>query len=82
MRRFDGRKFARKGFDAAWPKLAALAIFVLLWQAVVWWGYKPRIIKPPREVFSTAVDLWRDGVIPDSIATTMVRIGSGFALPS
>ena len=72
VRRFDGRKYARKGFDAGWPKLAALAIFVLLWQAVIWWGYKPRIIKPPREVFSTAVDLWREGVIPDSIATTML----------
>ena len=79
-RRFDARKFARKTFDAAWPKLAALAIFLFLWQAVVWWGYKPRIIKPPREVFSTAVDLWRDGVITDSIQTTMVRIGWGFAL--
>ena len=79
-RRVDARKFARKTFDAAWPKLAALAIFVLLWQAVVWWGYKPRIIKPPREVVSTAVDLWREGIITDSIRTTLIRIGWGFAL--
>src|SRR5687767_10279500 len=79
-RRVDARKFARKTFDAAWPKLAALAIFVLLWQAVVWWGYKPRIIKPPREVLSTAAELWRDGIITDSILTTLVRIGWGFAL--
>jgi NitT/TauT family transport system permease protein len=79
-RRVDGRKVARKAFDSAWPKLAALAIFVLVWQAVVWWGYKPRIIKPPREVLSTAVDLWRDGIITDSIRTTMARIGIGFAL--
>jgi NitT/TauT family transport system permease protein len=79
-RRVDVRKFARKAFDAAWPKLAALAIFVLLWQVVVWWGYKPRIIKPPREVWSAAVELWRDGIITESIRTTMARIGLGFAL--
>jgi NitT/TauT family transport system permease protein len=79
-RRFDAAKFARKAFDAAWPKFAAVAIFVLLWQLVVWWGYKPRIIKPPREVWSTAVELWRDGIITESIRTTMVRIGLGFAL--
>ena len=79
-RRFDVRKFARKTFDATWPKLAALAIFVFLWQCVVWYGYRPRIIKPPREVFSTAVDLWRDGLITEAIRNTMIRIGVGFAV--
>lgn len=79
-RRFDARKFGRKTFDAAWPKLAALAIFVFLWQCVVWYGYRPRIVKPPREVFSTAVDLWRDGLIPEAIQNTMIRIGIGFAV--
>ena len=79
-RRVDAAKFARKVFDAAWPKLAAVAVFVLLWQLLVWWGYRPRIIKPPREVWSTAVELWRDGIITESIRTTMARIGLGFAL--
>jgi len=79
-RRFDARKFGRKLFGATWPKLAALTIVVLLWQSVVWWGYKPRVIKPPLDVWSTAADLWQDGVIPETIRNTMIRIGWGFAL--
>jgi NitT/TauT family transport system permease protein len=79
-RRFDGRRFARQLFHATWPKLVALAIFVFLWQCVVWWGYRPRIIKPPREVGSAFVEIWRDGVIPESLGYTLRRAAIGFAL--
>jgi NitT/TauT family transport system permease protein len=79
-KQFDLRKFARRVFDATWPKVGAILIFLLGWQCVVWYGYRPRIIKPPGDVASAFVDIWRDGVILDSVGYTMRRALIGFAL--
>jgi NitT/TauT family transport system permease protein len=79
-RRFEPRLLARRAFDAAWPKLGALLVFVLGWQCVVWYGYRPRIIKPPADVAQAFVEIWRDGVILDAVGYTMRRALIGFAL--
>jgi NitT/TauT family transport system permease protein len=48
----------RRLWSAAWPKLAAIAIALGVWQLVVWSGWKPRfVLPPPRAVFST---LWHE----------------------
>ena len=47
-----------------WPKLAAIAIFVGMWQIVGWMGLKPRYVVhgPATAVAEFAVQLYRDTV--------------------
>lgn len=64
-----------------WPKLAALALFLLAWQLVVWSGWRPGSVLPgPIPVFGRlAEDLGR----PDfyaGVAITMQRALIGYAL--
>jgi NitT/TauT family transport system permease protein len=74
---------ARRIWSAAWPKLAAVGIFLLLWQTVVWLGLKPSYILPgPVPVFK---ELWQEiqnGTITKAAANTLQRaaIGYGIAL--
>ncbi len=74
---------ARRIWSAAWPKLAAVAIFLLLWQAVVWSGWKPTYILPgPVAVLK---ELWHEiqnGTIIEAASNTLQRaaIGYGIAL--
>jgi NitT/TauT family transport system permease protein len=74
---------ARRLWSAAWPKLAAVGIFLLLWQAVVWTGWKPTYILPgPVAVFK---ELWHEiqsGTIFEAGGNTLQRaaIGYGIAL--
>jgi NitT/TauT family transport system permease protein len=66
---------------SAWPKLLAIAIVVLAWQAVVWAQWKPVYVLPgPLTVFDelgtliTTADFW------DGVGLTMVRAVTGFGL--
>jgi NitT/TauT family transport system permease protein len=72
-----GRRIWRSG----WPKLLAIAIVVLAWQAVVWAQWKPEYVLPgPVTVFDelggliTTADFW------DGVGLTMVRAVTGFGL--
>ncbi|HLI00922.1 MAG TPA: ABC transporter permease [Acidimicrobiales bacterium] len=43
---------ARRIFDGAWPKVAAIVIALLLWQLVAWSGWKPTYLLPgPAKAF-------------------------------
>lgn len=71
---------AMRLWTLTWPKLAAIALALLLWQAVVWSGWRPRYALPgPDAVFPELfrllgeVDFWR------SIGTTLRRAALGFA---
>ncbi|MBV9041217.1 MAG: ABC transporter permease [Acidimicrobiia bacterium] len=74
---------ARRIWAVAWPKLAAVGIFFLLWQSVVWVHWKPSYILPgPVPVLK---ELWhgvQSGALPKAAANTMQRaaIGYGIAL--
>ena len=74
---------ARRIWAVAWPKLAAVGIFLLLWQLVVWSGWKPSYILPgPVAVFK---ELWHEiqnGTITEAAGNTLQRavIGFGVAL--
>jgi NitT/TauT family transport system permease protein len=66
---------------SAWPKLLAVALVVLAWQAVVWAEWKPVYVLPgPATVLAelggliTTADFW------DGVAMTMVRAVTGFGL--
>jgi len=53
----DSRRpsFARRVWGATWPKLLALALILLVWQAAVWVHWKPYILQSPATV---ARQLW------------------------
>ncbi|MGH9213368.1 MAG: ABC transporter permease [Acidimicrobiales bacterium] len=66
---------------AAWPKAAAAALGITLWQVVVWSGWKPDyLLPPPGPVFSRLWDSLTDGPLPEAMAHTMVRAFVGFGL--
>ncbi len=79
-----GRRRAELGqriWFATWPKVAAIAIGLFLWQLVVWSGWKPEYVLPgPAKVFSELGDLISDGTVGEAIAITMRRAAVGFAL--
>jgi len=71
----------RRLWSAAWPKLAAIAIGLFVWQAVVWTGWKPRyILPPPSEVIPRLGEELGKGTTWSAIATTMRRAVTGFSL--
>ena len=69
----------RKIWSATWPKLVAVAIFIGVWQIVVWSGWKPEYIIPsPFTVFDQlAHDL---GYLTSVAWVTMRRAIVGFAV--
>jgi NitT/TauT family transport system permease protein len=71
----------RKVLDVVWPKLAAIAIGLFLWQCVVWSGWKPEYVLPgPAAVLSTLWDLILDGTVASATAITLQRAATGFAI--
>jgi NitT/TauT family transport system permease protein len=71
----------RRFWSAAWPKLAAIAIAIGLWQLVVMSGWKPEFVLP--SPFTALDRLWQDAQTADfwvAIGTTMRRAGIGFAM--
>ncbi len=72
---------ARRAWAALWPKLAAVALVVLVWQVLVWREWKPAYVLPaPLDVWRTLVDdlatleLWR------AVVHTLRRAVVGFGL--
>ncbi len=66
---------------AAWPKVAAISLALVLWQLVVWTGWKPVYALPgPGQVFPQLADLVVTADFWRAVATTMRRAVSGFLL--
>ena len=75
------RPFAVRVWAASWPKLGALLLFLLLWQIVVWSGWKPSYVLPgPGEALGEFVDQLGSGHFWDALARTLVRALEGYAL--
>ena len=71
----------RRLWLATWPKLAAIALALLIWQAVVWSGWQPEYILPsPLTVFDRLGELIADGTVADAVGITMRRAAIGYAL--
>jgi len=63
--------------------LGALAVFLLLWKAVVViGGYPPFILPPPESVLVHLVEAWAEGVIPPHAWATLLEIVLGFTVGS
>ena len=72
---------ARARWRKVWPKLAAVALAVLVWQLVVWSGWRPSYVLPgPGTVFSSLRDLLSGGQFWSAVATTLRRALVGYAL--
>jgi NitT/TauT family transport system permease protein len=75
------RSLGARVWSASWPKLAAAALGLAIWQAVVWSGWKPESLLPgPRAVFA---ELWarlQDGTLVDATVRTMGLAVRGYAL--
>jgi NitT/TauT family transport system permease protein len=67
-------------WSALWPKLAAVALLLLVWQAVVWSGWKPTFVLPgPQQVFPV---LWQNLATAEfweAVARTMRRAFVGYS---
>jgi NitT/TauT family transport system permease protein len=72
---------ARRAWNAAWPKLAALALALLLWQGAVWSGWKPEYVLPsPFTVFRELGTRLADGTMLAAVGMTLQRALLGFGL--
>jgi NitT/TauT family transport system permease protein len=66
---------------ALWPKLAAIALVLVGWQAVVWSGWRPDYaLPPPGPVFRELGRLTGEGEFWKAIGITMRRAFTGYAL--
>src|SRR5688500_15162532 len=71
----------RRVWSSAWPKLAATAIAIAMWQLVVLSGWKPEYVLPrPGRVFERLWDDVLNGEIGEAVWITMQRAVRGFAL--
>lgn len=77
------RRTARGGRLAglAWPVIVSLAVFVVVWQAVVFVGsYPPFILPGPLVVAERFVRAWTDGTMWPHARTTLVEVLLGFGI--
>lgn len=64
---------------SAWPKLLAVAIFLLVWQLLIWVEWKPSFqLASPADTFRSLVDNW--SVIWEAMWTTLRRGVEGYAM--
>ncbi len=75
------RPLASRAWAATWPKIGALALFLLLWQLVVWSGWKPSYVLPgPGKALSEFGSRLGTSHFWDALARTLVRAVEGYAL--
>ncbi|MGC4887596.1 ABC transporter permease [Micromonospora sp. RP3T] len=78
--REKGPSRLRRLWSATWPKFAALAMAIALWQAVVWSGWKePWALPGPMVVFGDLGDYLVSSALWEGLATTARRAAVGFA---
>jgi NitT/TauT family transport system permease protein len=71
----------RRVWAGLWPKLAAAALMLAVWQAVVWSGWKPDYVLPgPGPVFQRLAQDFRDLNFDLGVAITLRRALIGYAI--
>jgi NitT/TauT family transport system permease protein len=76
-----GRSGLARTWSATWPKVAAIGIALLLWQAVVWSGWRPDYVLPgPAAVLRAVAEMAASGTLLEAVGNTMRRGVTGFAL--
>lgn len=71
----------RRAWSATWPKLAAIALALGIWQLLVWSGWKPTyVLPPPADVFQELWQLLLDGSLQSAVSVTLRRAAIGFGI--
>lgn len=74
-------EIARRFWSATWPKLAAVALVLLAWQAVVWSGWRSEFVLPgPDRVLPTLFREITTAEFWTAVQVTMQRAFAGFTL--
>ena len=71
-------RLARKAWAAAWPKLLAIALVLVVWELITLTGWKKFVLKGPGPVFS---DLWQQmqhGMLWATIGWTLRSAVTGY----
>ena len=77
----EGPGRARKLWSMTWPKLAAVAIAIGLWQLVYVSEWKPHYaLQGPEATFKELWHMTEDGIVATAIRITMLRALKGFLL--
>jgi len=77
----DKGTLGKRIWKNTWPKALAIAIVLLIWQAVVWSGWKPEYVLPgPQTVFGDLKDVITTGDFWDGVRLTLTRALTGFGL--
>lgn len=70
-----------RAWRATWPKLAALGLGLLIWQLIVWSGWKDEFLFPgPAEVFSTLGDMASDGILGEAVLNSLNLAFQGYLM--
>src|SRR5215469_11405416 len=69
-----------RAWRAAWPKLAAVALVLLIWELIAASGWKKLIFPAPGPTLANLWDQLGTGLLWHAIGTTLYRALIGFAL--
>ncbi|MGH2793296.1 MAG: ABC transporter permease [Actinomycetota bacterium] len=68
-------------WSATWPKLMAVGAFLLLWEVIVWTGWKREEVLPgPGTALGEVWEIAQSSRFWDAVATTMRRAVVGYAM--
>ena len=74
-----GPSRGRRIWAALWPKVAAIAIAIFLWQCVIWSHWRPRYVLPgPTDTFPALWELVRTGDFWSTVLRTLTRGVKGY----
>ncbi len=73
-------RFARRAWRATWPKLLALALILLVWQAAVWIHWKPYILQSPATVARQMWELVGTALFWQACWVTAQQVVIGYVL--
>jgi NitT/TauT family transport system permease protein len=75
------RPLPRRLWSATWPKLAAIAIGLTIWELAVASGWRPEfVLPPPEQVWDALVQEAQEGTLWTAMQTTLRRAAVGFAM--
>ncbi len=76
----NARQRAARIWAASWPKLAAAALVLAVWQLIYLTGWKHYVFPSPAATLRNLWDQARTGLLWDAIGTTLQRAVLGFAV--